>query len=250
MRAGTFSEKCLPRTRSAAGTGFSQKMRPAKESAQLRRGPVAAAAVALATSLTATPAGADMMDMTGIEPWDICGGCHGLDGAGNHIKFPRIAGLQPAYIVKQLEDFRGERRHNDGGQMQMMAGELSEPDIARVAEWFAVQTPAWPQPTLPAPADPDRMRALASAGADGIPACLSCHSATAPALAGRPLIAPRLAGQRDFYIAKQLADFRAGRRDNDAGKVMRTVAEKLSDADIAGLAAFLSQSPELHEAAP
>jgi cytochrome c553 len=94
------------------------------------------------------------------------------------------------------------------------------------------------------------MRMLATAGADGIPACLSCHSAAAPALAGRATVAPRLAGQRDFYIAKQLADFRAGRRDNDAEGLMRTVAEKLTDADIAGLAVFLSQSPELHEAAP
>jgi cytochrome c553 len=69
-------------------------------------------------------------------------------------------------------------------------------------------------------------------------------------LAGRAVVAPRLAGQRDFYIAKQLADFRVGRRDNDADQTMRTLARKLSDADIAGLAAFLSQSPELHEVAP
>ncbi len=216
----------------------------------LRRFLVAAAAIVLGATLMVTSAGADMMDMTGIEPWEVCGGCHGLDGAGNHIKFPRIAGQRPDYIVKQLEDFRGERRHNDGGQMQMMASELKEPDIARVAKWFAAQRPAWPKATLPAPADPARPRKLATAGADGIPACLSCHSAASPALAERAIIAPRLAGQRDFYIAKQLADFRDGRRGNDARKVMRMVAQKLTDADIAGLAVFLSQHPNLHETAP
>src|SRR6266540_1691805 len=118
----------------------------------LRRFLVAAAAIVLGATLMVTSAGADMMDMTGIEPWEVCGGCHGLDGAGNHIKFPRIAGQRPDYIVKQLEDFRGERRHNDGGQMQMMASELKEPDIARVAKWFAAQRPAWPKATLPAQA--------------------------------------------------------------------------------------------------
>ena len=191
-----------------------------------------------------------MVDMTGVEPWHSCGGCHGLDGAGNRIKFPRLAGQSRAYMVKQLNDFRDERRQNDGGQMQVMASELTETDIGRVADWFAKQTPAWPEPTIEPPSDLTRARQLATAGADGIPACTSCHSAAAPALAGSELVAPRLAGQRDFYIAKQLTDFRAGDRDNDPNEVMRAIAKRLSDGDITALAVFLSQTPELHEAAP
>ncbi len=191
-----------------------------------------------------------MVDMTGVEPWHSCGGCHGLDGAGNRIKFPRLAGQSRTYMVKQLNDFRDERRRNDGGQMQVMASELTETDIGRVADWFAKQTPAWPEPTIEPPPDLTRARQLATAGADGIPACTSCHSAAAPALAGSELVAPRLAGQRDFYIAKQLTDFRAGDRDNDPNEVMRAIAKRLSDGDITALAVFLSQTPELHEAAP
>ena len=80
-----------------------------------------------------------MMDMTGVEAQDICAECHGLDGAGNHIKFPRLAGQKPDYIIKQLNDFRDGRRTNDGGQMQRMATELEEKDIPQVAEWFSKQ---------------------------------------------------------------------------------------------------------------
>lgn len=191
-----------------------------------------------------------MMDMTGIEPWDICGSCHGVDGAGNAIKFPRLAGQRTEYLIKQVTDFRTGRRRNDGSQMQASAMELDETDIKRVAEWFASQTPPWPQPSMDGEADLPRIRQLVLEGGGGVPACISCHHSNAADRADPSLVAPRIAGQRDFYIAKQLADFRNGERDNDPGKIMQRIASDLSAADIAGLAAFLSQNPELHERAP
>jgi cytochrome c553 len=200
--------------------------------------------------LACPQAQADMIDMTGVEPWDVCGGCHGLDGTGNHIKFPRLAGQNRAYIVKQLNDFREGRRLNDGGQMQQMASELTGKDIGRVADWFSKQTPAWPSLTIEPPPDLSRARQLVTIGSGSIPACTSCHSAASPALSGGDIVAPRLAGQRDFYIVKQLTEFRAGDRDNDPKTIMRTIAKTLTDADISALAAFLSQTPALHEATP
>ena len=80
-----------------------------------------------------------MMDMTGVEPQDMCAECHGLDGAGNRIKFPRLAGQKPKYIIKQLSDFRDGHRKNDGGQMQKMVTELDPKDVPRVADWFSTQ---------------------------------------------------------------------------------------------------------------
>ncbi len=191
---------------------------------------------------------ADMVDMTGVEPWDVCGECHGLDGAGNRIKFPRLAGQKRPYIIKQLFDFRAGRRKNDGGQMQKMATELDEADIPRVAEWFTGQTPPWPRLTMEAAPDLARARQLAMHGDARISACLSCHSAASPRLLGRSVDAPRVAGQRDYYIAKQLNDFREGRRDNDPNQMMTKIARRLGSADIVSLAIFLSQNPDLHEA--
>ena len=191
---------------------------------------------------------ADMVDLTGVKPWDICGECHGLDGAGNRIKFPRLAGQKPAYIKKQLLDFRAGRRKNDDGQMEKMATELEEADIGVVADWFAGQSPPWPEVTIEAEPDLARARQLAISGGPGIPPCLSCHSAASPGLVDRSVVAPRIAGQRDHYLAKELMDFREGRRSNDAEHMMSDIAGHLTDADIVSLAVLLSQNPDLHDA--
>ena len=190
---------------------------------------------------------ADMVDMTGVEPWDGCGECHGLDGAGNHIKFPRLAGQKRVYIIKELFDFRAGRRRNDGGQMKQMATELNETDIPRVADWFASQTPPWPKLTIEAEPDMARARQLAMSGDAGIPACLSCHSEASLRLLDRAVDAPRLAGQRDYYIVKELNDFRDGRRGNDPDQMMSKIALRLTEADIVSLAVFLSQNPDMHD---
>lgn len=206
---------------------------------------LAAAAVWLAAAWTDIRARADMVGAAGGDPWDGCAQCHGLDGAGNHIKFPRLAGQNRAYIAEQLADFRAGRRRDD--QMLKTATELSEAEIPRVADWFADQAPPWPKPTMEAPDGLTRARTLALKGADGMPACLSCHSAAGLGLMDLALPASRVAGQRDFYIARQLVAFRDGGRDNDPNAIMRKIARRLSDTDIAGLAVFLSQNPALHD---
>jgi cytochrome c553 len=61
----------------------------------------------------------------------------------------------------------------------------------------------------------------------GVPACAGCHG---PAGAGLPVQYPRLAGQYAEYTASsQLKTFRSHERANDAEKVMRMIAGKLSD---------------------
>jgi cytochrome c553 len=211
--------------------------------------PGAATLVLLGAILISGRGNAEMWDDSdGGDPWDRCAECHGLDGAGNHIKFPRLAGQKPDYIVKQLYDFRNGRRTNDGGQMQKTATEVKENDYARVAQWFAKQTPPWPKLTLDFEPDLARARRLSLTGADGMDACLSCHSAAALGLLDRAIVAPRIAGQRDFYIAKQLVEYRAGQRSkNDTDQTMTRIARRLSDADIKSLAIFLSQNPALHD---
>lgn len=184
----------------------------------------------------------------GSHPWVRCADCHGLFGDGNRIKFPRLAGQDANYIMKQVQDFRQGRRTNDGGQMQKTATEISEEEIPVVAKYFSEQTPPWPGRTIDAEVDLERARTLAVKGADGLKACLSCHSQAQMGLLDKPVVAPRIAGQRDFYIAKQLRDYRDGRRsENDPEQMMTRIARRLSEADIVSLAVFLSQDPKLHE---
>lgn len=95
--------------------------------------------------------------------------------------------------------------------------------------------------TPPAKADPAKGEALYTNGDNNrnIVACVSCHGA-----AGSSTITqnPRLAGQHEAYIAKQLTDFRTPGRNN---AVMSPMAKALSDEDIKNLAAYLvTQAPK------
>ncbi|WP_219136103.1 cytochrome c [Janthinobacterium sp. UMAB-60] len=67
----------------------------------------------------------------------------------------------------------------------------------------------------------------------GLPACVSCHGA-----AGNSTITvnPKLAGQHESYIYKQLVDFTTPERNQP---VMTTYAKMLSDADKKNIAAYL-----------
>ena len=50
---------------------------------------------------------------------------------------------------------------------------------------------------------------------------------------------PRVAGQQYDYIVKQLSDFKARKRTNDAGN-MTSVARTLNDEDIRNLAQYIT----------
>lgn len=63
----------------------------------------------------------------------MCLGCHGESGAGNG-QFPRLAGQQPDYLVKQLSNFKEGSRKN--GHMQAIAGAISEDDMKALAAYF------------------------------------------------------------------------------------------------------------------
>ena len=64
--------------------------------------------------------------------------------------------------------------------------------------------------------------------------CAACHGADGNSAAPD---FPRLAGQHASYITKALRDYRSGARKNP---IMGPQAEKLTDRDIADLAAYFS----------
>jgi cytochrome c553 len=90
-------------------------------------------------------------------------------------------------------------------------------------------------------ADPAKGGSLYDTGdnARGIPACASCHGA-----AGNSTIVtnPKLAGQMDSYIHKQLVDFTTPQRNQP---IMTTYAKALTDEEKTNIAAYLfSQQPK------
>ncbi|WGG50075.1 c-type cytochrome [Rugamonas sp. DEMB1] len=87
-----------------------------------------------------------------------------------------------------------------------------------------------------AKADPAKGAALYADGdaARGLPACVSCHGA-----AGNSTITvnPKLAGQHESYLYKQLVNFTTPERNQP---VMTTFATMLSDAEKKDIAAYLA----------
>ncbi len=96
-------------------------------------------------------------------------------------------------------------------------------------------------------ADAKAGEALAKSGVPGVPACASCHGANGEGQAAASY--PRLAGQVQAYLVKQLQDFKARR----ASAVMQPFAQKLSDQqinDVAEYYASLTPPPMTQATAP
>jgi cytochrome c553 len=70
-----------------------------------------------------------------------------------------------------------------------------------------------------------------------VQACNSCHG---PDGSGVLHAAPYLAGQSEDYLVSALKAFRDGTRKNDAGELMRSVAQRLTDADIAAVSGYFA----------
>jgi cytochrome c553 len=203
---------------------------------------IAMVLVCLASNVSS--ARADMVVTDGMQPWEACAECHSLDGISVMARFPKLAGQRPDYIAKQVRDFRDGRRGNDGGQMATIAGEIDDEALAKSAAYFA-SLPA-PPPDASQTAEPEEWRRGAAIyrdgeAASGIVKCGSCHDGPE----SRRPDAPLLKAQHAAYLAKQLRDWRSGKRNNDLSQSMPAIAAKLSDRDISALATFLASQPRL-----
>ena len=170
-----------------------------------------------------------------------CLACHGADGGGTAAAgFPRLAGLDEAYIARQLQDFRSGKRNNP--LMQPIAKGLSVKEIQLIAAYYA----ALPVPALtPGGGDPALLRkgeTIATQGDwnHGIPACFQCHG---PDGKGIESSFPAITGQSAAYIASQIAAWKAGTRANDPVGLMKSVANKLSAEQVRAVSAFLADQP-------
>ncbi|MFZ5476201.1 MAG: c-type cytochrome [Myxococcota bacterium] len=184
----------------------------------------------------ATPPSDDAAE--GAAKAAVCGGCHGVDGNSVVPNFPKLAGQQREYLVKQLVDFKSGARV-DAMMAGMVAG-LSEDDIRAITAYYSKQ------PLVYGMLDPARsalgeeifQRGIA---ARGIAPCAACHGTGGLGYPDfLPGGVPAVAGQHPAYTGKQLRSFRAGERANDRSGMMRQVAGKLADEDIDAVAAYIS----------
>lgn len=159
--------------------------------------------------------------------------CHGADGESSSPIFPRLAGQNEAYIVKQLTAYKTGQRISSA--MQPMVADLTQDDFVALGKYFA---------SRPTHLHPVEDSELAQVGAyiykrgnsySGVAACASCHG---PSGYGTNAL-PRIAGQHAQYTEKQIKEFNARTRTND-NMVMHTVASKLTELEIKAVATYLA----------
>jgi cytochrome c553 len=158
----------------------------------------------------------------GRKKAEPCFACHGVNGKSTLSTFPILAGLSMRYIYLQLKDFKEGRRGDPN--MDALVASMTREDMLDLGAFFAAQK----QGNNGFKPDPQKA-ARGKAKVDET-LCTMCHLGE---LAGQNEI-PRVGGQHYDYIVKQLKDFKAMRRTNDAGN-MTSVSKTLSDEDIDNL---------------
>jgi len=117
-----------------------------------------------------------------------------------------------------------------------MAAELDDDTVAALAAYYAAQKPAAGPRADAAAVSRGREIYQNGISAEGVPACSSCHGADAH---GQQEF-PRLAGQHEQYVLKQLASFQSNMRKV---AVMHGVAQNLRAPEMESVAAFLQSQP-------
>jgi cytochrome c oxidase subunit 2 len=177
----------------------------------------------------------------GKAAFEICAACHGMNGEGNQaMNAPASGGQDEWYVSRQLQNFRAGTRgaHAEdvyGAQMRPMALTLADDQaVADVAAYVA---------TLPAPTPAITVEGDAAAGKNAYAICVACHGANGEG--NISLNAPRLSNQHDWYIVRQLQNFKKGIRGTHKGDVygaqMRPMAMVLAnDQAVNDVTAYIS----------
>lgn len=164
----------------------------------------------------------------------ICAACHGADGNSVAPMFPKLAGQQETYLAKQLNEFISGKRKNE--IMVPIFATVSKGDVPGLAAYYAAQTQTSGAVTDAALAEAGKKLYDDGNTDSGVPACMGCHMENGM---GNERY-PRLAGQHQTYTLQQMADFKSGARVNDKGRVMRAVAERMTEQEMKAVSEYIA----------
>lgn len=181
--------------------------------------------LAVTIGLLAMPAGAATL----AERLAPCLACHGETGTSANADVPSLGAQPDGYALVQLYSFREKLRKFD--LMNEMAKDLSDDDLRAFSVAISKLPP--PQPVADA-GDPARMaRAKALVERNR---CNFCHAAQ---FQGQDQV-PRIAGQREDYLARTLHEYKTGDR-HGYEPAMAEVVAPLTEQDFADLAYYLAR---------
>src|SRR5882672_3310529 len=151
---------------------------------------------ALAFALLASAAGAETFEERVVP----CLACHGERGQSGTENTPSLGGQQAPYALIQLFMFREKLRAFD--IMNEMAKPLSDDDLRTFSDFIA----KLPKPASADAGDAARMQRGQAAAEQH--RCNTCHN---PDFSGKENV-PRIANQREDYLAKTLAEYKSNTR--------------------------------------
>ena len=178
----------------------------------------------------------------GKAAYAVCAACHGANGMGNKaLNAPKIAGQEPWYLERQLKYFKGGIRGAHpkdpyGMQMRPMALILANDQAVSDMAAFLSSMPV-------SKSSESTVKGDATAGKASYMICQTCHG---PKGGGnKALNSPKLTGLQDWYIVRQLKNFKAGIRGTKSGDLfgmqMRPMAMTLAnDEAINNVAAYIA----------
>ncbi len=195
-------------------------------------------------ALSMSPARADdpaTLANTGAGTITACASCHGKDGGGQ-ASFPRLAGMNAAYLLKQLGDFDSGARAN--AVMQPIAQALSAEERVDISRYYAAmpipQAQSGAATVTAGPGSPGAVLAQRGKWSAGVPACVQCHG---PGGIGVGDAFPAIAAQPAGYIAAQLRAWQSGTRKNDPLELMRHLSAKLSESEVTAVSEWFARQP-------
>ncbi len=163
----------------------------------------------------------------------VCVACHTSDGSRGSPANPILAGQHADYLVKQLNEFKSQKRSS--AVMMGMSMPLTDAEIRDVAAFYgSKQTKAGFSKNKDTVSLGEKIY-RGGIAAKQVPACAGCHSPTG---AGIPAQYPRVAGQHADYAEAQLVAFRAGQRGNSPQ--MAAIAARLSDKEIKAVTDYMA----------
>jgi cytochrome c553 len=179
---------------------------------------------ALAIALIATSANSETIEQR-VAP---CLACHGEKGQSETENTPSLGGQQAPYTLIQLFMFREKLRTFE--PMNEMAKPLTDDDLRVFSDFIA----RIPKPVAPADAG-DAARLQRGQAQEHKHPCDTCHNLD---LSGKENV-PRIANQREDYLAKTLAEYKDNSRHGYDGS-MADVMAPITPEQIVDLAYFVA----------
>jgi cytochrome c oxidase subunit 2 len=144
----------------------------------------------------------------GSAQYIVCAACHGQQGEGMvALNAPKIAGQSGWYLKRQLQNYKSGAR---GAHADDVFGRQMAPMAATLANDAAIDNVIAHIQTFPDNPSPTTIDGDVGKGEKLYRVCSYCHGAGGQGI--RAMNAPRAAGMSDWYLARQLENFREGVR--------------------------------------